>query len=334
MPSHMAVSPPQKPNSAPAVALTTLEGTGSSTSTTSIATMVVYAASRCCPTMSRAASSAASMPAPNATNGTSRRVSRTSAASSQRPQEGASTCPNTDSPPFPFNNITVYCMQFLVKRERMVRKIGLVLAGALTIGLPVALLSQHTGSGLLESEAGRPWPAPVTRDASIGQTPLAPADAIRTFTMPPGFRIQLVASEPIVKDPILAEFDEDGRLWVLELHGFAVNRQMDNSFEPINELVVIEDTNEDGVYDKRTVFMDALVMPRAFKVLANRCALVGEPPNLWQACDTDGDLVADSKTLVSDRFATRGVVEHGANGLYWAIDNTITIAQNDWDLTL
>jgi len=223
-------------------------------------------------------------------------------------------------------------MQFLVKRERMVRKIGLVLAGALTIGLPVALLSQHTGSGLLESEAGRPWPAPVTRDASIGQTPLAPADAIRTFTMPPGFRIQLVASEPLVKDPILAEFDEDGRLWVLELHGFAVNRQMENSFEPINELVVLDDTDGDGAFDSRTVFMDDLVMPRAFKVLANGCALVGEPPNLWHACDTDGDLQADTRELVSDRFATRGVVEHGANGLMWAMDNTIVVAQNDWDL--
>src|SRR5690606_13134026 len=156
--------------------------------------------------------------------------------------------------------------------------------------------------------------------------------AIRTFTMPPGFRIQLVASEPLVKDPILAEFDEDGRLWVLELHGFAVNRQMENSFEPINELVVLDDTDGDGAFDSRTVFMDDLGMPRAFKVLANGCALVGEPPNVWHACDTDGDLQADARELLSDRFAPRGVVEHGANGLMWAMDNTIVVAQNDWDL--
>lgn len=212
------------------------------------------------------------------------------------------------------------------------RKIGWLGIGLLgCLGL-TAVWSQVIDNGPPESPEGRPWPAPVAADAP--QPVLTPEDALKTFTMPPGFRLQLVAAEPLVKDPILAEFDEDGRLWVLEMHGFAVNRQMDNSFEPINELVVIEDTDDDDVYDKRTVFMDGLVMPRAFKVLANGCALVGEPPNLWHACDTDGDLKADGKTLVSDRFATRGVVEHGANGLYWSIDNTITIAQNDWDLRL
>src|SRR5690606_14290019 len=106
-----------------------------------------------------------------------------------------------------------------------------------------ALWSQMSSPGPLESPEGRPWPAAVAKDAP--QPVLSPEGALKTFTMPPGFRLQLVAAEPIVKDPILAEFDEDGRLWVLELHGFAVNRQMDNSFEPINELVVIDDTNED-----------------------------------------------------------------------------------------
>src|SRR5690606_8448056 len=54
----------------------------------------------------------------------------------------------------------------------------------------------------------------------------------------------------------------------------------------------------------------------------------------WKACDTDGDLKSDTKELISDKFATQGVIEHGANGLYWSMDNTIVISQNGWNLSL
>lgn len=211
-------------------------------------------------------------------------------------------------------------------------KVGLILGLFVCVMAFIAWTSASRSGPA--SPLNKSWPAPVATDIPPGQPPLKPEEALKTFTMPPGFRLELVASEPLVSDPILSEFDGDGRLWVLEMHGFAINRHMDNSFEPINDLVVLEDTDDDGTYDKRTVFMDKLVMPRAFKILAGNCALVGEPPHLWKACDTDGDLKSDSKELISDQFSHEGVVEHGANGLYWSMDNTIVISQNDWNLSL
>ncbi len=200
--------------------------------------------------------------------------------------------------------------------------IGIVLAAplllaAITAGAPRATLL--------------PWPyfSPDEPEAPPVRTP---AEALKTFSMPPGYRLELVASEPLVQDPILMEFDGDGRLWVVELPGWAHNESMDNSFDPVNRLVVLEDTNEDGVFDKRTVFLDKLVMPRAFKILANGCALVGEPPMLWKACDTDGDLVSDTKAPVADDFSRLGVLEHGANGLFWSMENRLIVSEHEWDL--
>lgn len=195
-----------------------------------------------------------------------------------------------------------------------------------------ALFSGCAQDQLPQSALDRTWPAPVAAEVPAPELPLSPVDALKTFTMPPGYRVELAAAEPLIMDPILAEFDGDGRLWVLEMHSFAYHPDMSNSFDPINELVIIEDTNDDGSFDKRTVFMDELIMPRAFKILDRNCALVGAPPNLFHACDLDGDLQSDTRELVNNSFSEEGVVEHGANGLYWGMDNTIYVSEHEWNL--
>ncbi len=169
------------------------------------------------------------------------------------------------------------------------------------------------------------------RRATAKSPALTAATEMRTFSMPPGFHAQLVASEPLVVDPIAIDFDEDGRLWVLETPAFMPDTSGHDSRDPINRIVVLEDTNGDGVMDKRTVFCDGLVLPRSLKVLDHGQVLVGEPPNLWLMTDTNGDLKVDTKVKIADDFGNAsGNIEHNANSLYWAMDNWIYTGEATW----
>ena len=131
--------------------------------------------------------------------------------------------------------------------------------------------------------------------------------------MPPGYHLELVASEPMVQDPVVIDWDADGRMWVVEMLGYMNDIQATGEHNPLGRVVVLEDTNGDGRMDKRTVFADGLVLPRALKVL-DHGVLVGEPPNLWLMKDTNGDLKADTKELVTNAYGRLDAnVEHNAN---------------------
>lgn len=187
--------------------------------------------------------------------------------------------------------------------------------------------------GALEAfQARAVWPPLVHKTPDKAPT-LTAQQELATIVVPPGYHAQLVASEPLVIDPIGIDFDPDGRMWVLEMPGFMPDTSGKDSREPINDVAVLEDTNGDGVMDKRTVFADGLVLPRAIKALGGGRALVGEPPNLWLMTDTNGDLKADTKVLVSNTYGrAEGNLEHNANSLLWGLDNTIYTSEHDWHL--
>ncbi len=152
--------------------------------------------------------------------------------------------------------------------------------------------------------------------------------------MPPGYRVELVASEPLVQDPVMIDWDGEGRMWVVEMPGYMPDINAKGEHDPIGKIVVLEDTNNDGRMDKRTVFQDGLVLARWLKVLG-RGVLVAEPPNLWLFEDTNGDLRADRRELVTKEYGRReGNVEHNANSLLWALDNNIYTSEIDIDLRL
>ena len=168
-------------------------------------------------------------------------------------------------------------------------------------------------------------PASAAADAPV----LSPADEMKTFRLPPGYRVELVASEPMVEEPVAVDWDQEGRLWVVEMLGYMQDLPATIEREPIGRVSVLEDVNNDGRMDKKTVFLDGLVLPRAIKVL-DRGVLIGEPPNLWFARDTNGDLRADTKDLVTNTFGRlEANVEHNANTLLWAMDNWIHTSETD-----
>jgi mono/diheme cytochrome c family protein/glucose/arabinose dehydrogenase len=191
-----------------------------------------------------------------------------------------------------------------------------------------------TGLGSQASQPNRPWPPPLQQVAADSPA-LSPADALKTFFMPPGYRIELVASEPLVQDPIVIDWDRQGRLWAVEMPGFVPNLQApEPNLDPIGRVVVLQDTDRDGVMDKRTVFADGLALARSLKVL-ERGVLVAEPPNVWLMKDTDGDLRMDSKELVTNAYGRReGRPEQNANEFYWALDNRMHTALSDVYLQL
>ncbi len=164
---------------------------------------------------------------------------------------------------------------------------------------------------------------------------LPPEEALASFSLPEGFRIELVAAEPLVGDPVEIEFDSEGRMWVVEMRGYMPNPDGTHENEPVGRITVLEDSDGDGRMDRSTVFLDQLVMPRALAVLESG-VMVAEPPNLWLCLDLDGDLRCDERRLLTDQYAlqndprlgSRSNPEHASNGLLWGMDNWIYSANH------
>ncbi|MET6996638.1 DUF7133 domain-containing protein [Chitinophaga defluvii] len=161
----------------------------------------------------------------------------------------------------------------------------------------------------------------------IGPSPVLDAKtALQQMQVEKGMEVQLVAAEPQVMTPVAMTFDEKGRMWVVEMHGYMPDTVGTGEDIPSGKIVILEDTNGDGIPDNRKVFLDSLVLPRAICLIENGL-LVAEPPKLWfveNNQDTPG-----KRTLVDDKYTEGGNVEHQPNGLLRGLDNWIYNAKSD-----
>ena len=158
--------------------------------------------------------------------------------------------------------------------------------------------------------------------------PLTPEEALATFKVAPGFKVELVAAEPMIEAPVAMSWDDQGRMYVLEMRTYMHDVEGAGEDQAESRVVVLEDTDGDGRMDKRTVFADQLLLPRAV-MCVNGGALVSEPPVLWFMKDTDGDGKADVKEQVDGNYASRtGQPEHMANSPTWCLDNWVYSANH------
>jgi mono/diheme cytochrome c family protein/glucose/arabinose dehydrogenase len=173
---------------------------------------------------------------------------------------------------------------------------------------------------------GREQP-PLPKSLKVPPAPvLSPKDGLRSLRVQPGFEVQLVAAEPLVEDPVCITFDENGRIWAVEMRGFMPNVDGTGELKPSGRIVVLTDTDDDGVMDRSDVFLDKLVLPRLVSIV-NQGVLVLEPPNLYLCRDTDGDLKCDEKTIIRGKLGGRSGPEHAINGGMVALDNWIQFAK-------
>src|SRR5216117_1069461 len=149
--------------------------------------------------------------------------------------------------------------------------------------------------------------------------PVAAGDALNTFQLSKGFRLELVAPEPLVTDPIALAFDEDGRLFVLEMNDYPDRKQRRGQ---VRRLV---DADGDGRFDKATVCAKDLRWPSAIHCYGGGL-FVGSVPDLLYFKDTNDDGVADEKKVVLTGWGNRaGTLDpEGVFGsLAWGLDNRI-----------
>ncbi|MEY2410254.1 MAG: hypothetical protein QOF48_2924 [Verrucomicrobiota bacterium] len=178
--------------------------------------------------------------------------------------------------------------------------------------------------------------------------PLSPEQALASMRPRPGFKVELVAAEPLVQDPIAFEWGADGRLWVVEMGDYPLGR-VDRSatnpparsphgeeilsppgggrYVPGGQIRVLEDTDGDGRYDKATVFLDGLNFPTGVMPWRNG-VIVSAAPEIFYAEDTNGDGKADKRTVLFSGFV-EGNQQHRVNGFDYGLDNWVYAANGE-----
>ena len=176
--------------------------------------------------------------------------------------------------------------------------------------------------------------------------PKSPEESLKCMTTKPDLRIVLAASEPLIRDPVAFDWDERGRLWVVEMGDYPGGQSEERNGEsrasqdrsssalrsplsafPSGRVRMLEDTDKNGVYDKATTFLDNLAFPNGIHCWRGG-VIVTMAPEIFYAEDTNGDNVADVRETMYQGFV-EGNQQHRVNGLRWGLDGWLYLANGD-----
>jgi putative membrane-bound dehydrogenase-like protein len=149
--------------------------------------------------------------------------------------------------------------------------------------------------------------------------PKEPAEALQSFRAAHGFRMELVACEPDVADPVAAAFDENGLLYVAEMADYPDPYR--EGRKPLGRVRLLEDSDADGKFDRSWIFAEAICWPTGV-VPWKQGIFVAAAPDIWYLKDTDGDHLADVRRQVFTGFGVQNQ-QGTVNNLAWGFDNRI-----------
>ncbi len=192
------------------------------------------------------------------------------------------------------------------------------------LALPCVLLAQLGD----EPSEGPQLALPAARKFAL-EPPMTPEAEQRTFQLPHGFRVELVAAEPMVHDPVAAAYDLEGNLWVVEMTQYNSGMIKEGSplaagvtTVPPSKVVKLESSNHDGHYDRRTVWLDhGVSYPRGVMVTQDGL-LIADPPRLWLARDLHGTGKCDDLQIAADNYGIPGGFQESGS-LLWGRDNLV-----------
>ena len=192
------------------------------------------------------------------------------------------------------------------------------LVSLLCIVLVMSAANAEDGRNLLPKKQHRDSNAPF----------LSPSEAVAKMSIPEGFDVSVFASEPDIAEPIAFCFDDRGRLWVAENFNYQTRRQ--HTDDQVSRIQILEDTDGDGVFDKKKTFTDKLTFTSGI-ACGFGGIFVGSPPNLTFIPDKDGDDVPDGPPEIlldgwgiNDRHETLNSFIWGPDGWLYGCHGVFT----------
>lgn len=158
-------------------------------------------------------------------------------------------------------------------------------------------------------------------DDRASQRGVSAAEALSTIRIPDGFEVELIAAEPIVFDPVDMEIDEFGRMYVVEMPGYPLDKSHSG------KVILLSDTDDDGTMDTRTVYRDNLMLPTGIQRWKNG-VIITDSPHILYLEDSDNDGWAEIiDTLITGFGLTNP--QHNMNSPTYGLDNWIYAAHEN-----